>query len=126
MGASPQHVVKQFLETLILQADMDAIWQYVFTDDRPSIQMAIQRTHDDSNLARTRLYYSHADCDISKLEFIVRHEDAESASIVLEGKVYARYTSARFSISPERIYSGGVIYLRKEGETWLICAKPKR
>lgn len=122
MGASPQHVVKQFLETLILQADMEAIWQYVLPDDRQSIQTAIQRTHNDHNLARTRLYYSHADCDLSNLELATLHEDSETASIELGGRVYARYTSARFSIPPERIFKGGIVYLCKAGETWLICA----
>ena len=124
MNASPQQIVKQFIEMLIVQADMDAIWQYVCEEAREAVHAAIQRTHDDTNLEHTRVYYSHADCDLSSLEFGVTYQDAENASVCLEGKVYARYTQARFSIAPERIYEGAIIHLGKTDGKWLICHAP--
>lgn len=121
MSASPQQVVQQFLETLIVQADMDAIWQYVCAEARKHVHLAIQRTHNDTNLERTRVYYSHAKCDLSSLKIEVTQQEANTATVCLKGRVYARYTKARFSISPERIYDRAVIHLRKIDDKWLIC-----
>lgn len=121
MAIPPQKVVENFIHTLVVEASVETLWQYVCSEGRQAVSSAIQRTHDDNDLQHTRLYYQHAECDLSGLRFVVVHQDDETTIIQLTGKVYARYLNARFSISPERIFAGAKIYLSKIDGQWLVC-----
>lgn len=121
MAILPQKVAEIFIYTLVVEASMEMLWQYVCADGRQAVSSAIQRTHDDTDLQDTRLYYQHAECDLSGLHFNVVHQNDKTATIQLSGKVYARYLNARFSISPERIVPEAKIYLSKIDGQWLVC-----